>query len=201
MSAAPKMICCGIDEAGRGPLAGPVCAASVMLPANFPDIALNDSKKLSAAKRETFTEIICQHALWGVGWASPEEIDAINILQATLLAMQRAFRNMHILVDRAYIDGNICPSLPIACEAVIKGDEKIRSIMAASIIAKTLRDRYMKRLAFIEGRYNFEKHKGYPTKQHREEILRYGITPYHRKSFCQKIIGNKAFRPSTGFTD
>jgi len=182
---------CGIDEAGRGPLAGPVCAAAVILPEKFPLDLLNDSKKLTAARRDEARRIICQEALaWGVGWASHTEIDAINILQASLLAMKRAFEEM---LKRAalplganisvIVDGNKAPDIPAPCTAVVKADAKVSEVMAASILAKTARDRYMDYMHQLYPQYGYEKHKGYPTKAHRELVLKYGPSPIQRVSF------------------
>ncbi len=182
------MIICGIDEAGRGPLAGPVCAACVILPDDFPINILADSKKLSAAQREQALESILKQAFWGLGWASVQEIDTINILQATFLAMQRAFRHLHHCADLALIDGNQNPHLEgIASRTVIKGDDKEPCIMAASIVAKCLRDRYMHRLDMQFPEYHFAQHKGYGTKLHRQAISQYGSCACHRKTFLKKI--------------
>jgi len=189
---------CGIDEAGRGPLAGPVCAAAVILNDAFPCNLLNDSKKLSAAKREELRQLICEGALaWGVGWASHEEIDSINILQASLLAMKRAFNEMckcenfnndGILPENisAIVDGIHVPDIPVLCKAMIKADAKVHEVMAASILAKTSRDSYMDEMALLYPQYGYEKHKGYPTKAHRELIKKYGPSPIQRMSFKVK---------------
>ncbi|MDR0300730.1 MAG: ribonuclease HII, partial [Treponema sp.] len=169
---------CGIDEAGRGPLAGPVCAAAVILGDDFrrePRALLNDSKKLSPAKREELRRQICEGALaWGVGWASHAEIDSINILQASLLAMKRAFEEMMKQHDflpgenlSAVVDGLYVPAISIPCTAMVKADAKVREVMAASILAKTARDSYMDEMALLYPQYGYEKHKGYPTKAHR----------------------------------
>jgi len=182
---------CGIDEAGRGPLAGPVCAAAVILPEKFPLDLLNDSKKLTAARRDEARRIICTEALaWGVGWASHTEIDEINILQASLLAMKRAFVEMLKCVSfplgddfSVIVDGNKTPDIDAPCTAVVKADAKIHEVMAASILAKTARDRYMDYMACLFPQYGYEKHKGYPTKAHRELVLKYGHSPIQRVSF------------------
>jgi ribonuclease HII len=186
---------CGIDEAGRGPLAGPVCAAAVILNDAFPCELLNDSKKLSAVKREELRRMICENALaWGIGWASHEEIDSINILQASLLAMKRAFNEMMkykkllnagILPENisAIVDGTYTPDIPVSCKAIIKADAKVHEVMAASILAKTARDSYMDEMALLYPQYGYEKHKGYPTKAHRELIKKYGPSPIQRMSF------------------
>lgn len=177
-------IVCGIDEAGRGPLAGPVTAAAVILPADFPFEILDDSKVIPEKKRIDITNIILERAIdSAVGWAWPEEIDRINIHNASLLAMKRAFGGLKTVPERVYIDGKFIPELPVTAIAVIKGDMKIREIQAASILAKTARDRWMIRYSWIDGRYNFEKHKGYPTKSHRERCIAVGLSPIHRRSF------------------
>jgi ribonuclease HII len=187
---------CGIDEAGRGPLAGPVCAAAVILPDNFKNNFLNDSKKLSAARREELRRQICEEALaFGIGWASHTEIDSINILRASLLAMKRAFEGMlqNFVMKNAdlplgenisvIVDGTFIPEIPVPCEALVKADAQIPQVMAASILAKTSRDRYMEEMALLYPQYGYEKHKGYPTKAHRELIKKYGPSPIQRMSF------------------
>lgn len=175
---------CGIDEVGRGPLAGPVTAAAVVLPDGFPVSILNDSKKLSAKKREQAYLIITQQASnIGVGWAWPEEIDKINIHQATLLAMQRAFRDLTLPVSCALIDGLHAPVLPVPCTTIVKGDSKVNEIMAASIVAKVVRDRWMLRYSWIDSRYGYDKHKGYPTAEHRKICREIGASPIQRRSF------------------
>jgi ribonuclease HII len=174
---------CGIDEAGRGPLAGPVTAAAVVLPHDFNIRLLADSKSLGTKKREAAAEYIMKDSIWAVGWSWPEEIDALNIHNATLLAMKRAYRGVGIRADKALVDGLFTPSLSIPCEAVVKGDTSIPEIMAASIVAKVLRDRWMVRYSWIETEYGFENHKGYPTKFHRDICTKIGLSPIHRKSF------------------
>ena len=175
---------CGIDEAGRGPLAGPVTAAAVILPACFSDSLLADSKKLSPKKREIASRVIMNDAVdWSIGWAWPEEIDKINIHKASLLAMQRAFHGIKTEVSCVLVDGLFSPYLPVQTSAIVKGDSKIREIMAASILAKVIRDRWMERYSWIEQDYGFERHKGYPTKQHRSICLSIGLSPIHRRSF------------------
>ncbi len=177
-------IICGIDEAGRGPLAGPVTAAAVILPAGFPFEILNDSKKMTPPQRERAALIIRKSAVsCSAGWCWPEEIDRINIHNASLLAMKRAFSGISEVPDIVLVDGKFVPSISAPCRAVIKGDTKIREIQAASIIAKTLRDLWMIRYSWIETDYNFEKHKGYPTKEHRYLCSIYGLSPIHRRSF------------------
>jgi ribonuclease HII len=183
------MICCGIDEAGRGPLAGPVCAAAVVLPADFPREILGDSKKLSPRKREAARILICEKALaWGIGWASAAEIDELNILRASLLAMERAWGAMKVPkslggVLMAVVDGLYTPELPIPCRAIVKADTQVPEVMAASILAKTIRDRMMERYSWLYPQYGYERHKGYPTKYHRQQIARYGPSPIQRKTF------------------
>lgn len=182
---------CGIDEAGRGPLAGPVYAAAVILPLDLEIDGLNDSKKLSEKKREALFDIICEKAIsYSIGIATEEEIDEINILNATFLAMRRAVDGLHIKPDYALIDGNQHPGLSIDDETVVKGDGKSMSIAAASILAKVSRDRFMLEIAQKYPEYCFEKHKGYGTKLHYEMIEKYGVSPVHRKSFLKKILGN-----------
>ncbi len=182
------VIVCGIDEAGRGPLAGPVCAAAVILDPKDPIEGLDDSKKLSEKKREElFAQIMDRALSAGVGFASEKEIDEINILQATFLAMQRAVDALSVKPDFALIDGNRMPPLTIEGKTVIKGDSKSASIAAASIIAKVSRDRLMTELDTEFPQYGFAKHKGYPTKLHYEMIHQFGVSPVHRKSFLIKM--------------
>ena len=173
----------GVDEAGRGPLAGPVVAAAVLLdPKHIPD-GLNDSKKLSQTKREALFEIIIQTARVGIGIAEPEEIDRINILAATMKAMQRAVADLSAPPDYILIDGNRCPEFTIPVQAIVKGDAKSLSIAAASIIAKTTRDRLMVGADIRFPGYGHSGHKGYPTKAHREVLLKLGASPIHRRSY------------------
>ena len=176
-------IVAGIDEAGRGPWAGPVVAAAVIIDRKNVPKGIDDSKKLTAAKREILFEHIMQTCQVGVGFASAEEIDNLNILQATMLAMQRAFSNLPSEPDMTLIDGNKIPQLPCPATAIIKGDSKSISIAAASIIAKVTRDRVMHELAIQHPQYGFDKHSGYGTKIHQEALERYGITPHHRKTY------------------
>lgn len=185
------IILCGIDEAGRGPLAGPVCAAAVVLdPKNRID-GLDDSKKLSEKKRELlFDEITAKALAYGIAFASHEEIDEINILQATFLAMNRAFEKLKIAPQFAIVDGNRDPHLPCETLCLVKGDANCASVAAASILAKVTRDRYMLQMAEKYPAYGFEKHKGYPTKDHRAAILQYGPCEIHRRSFLKKLLGN-----------
>ena len=181
---------CGVDEAGRGPLAGPVCAAAVIFPEGVMIEGVNDSKKLTEKKRELLFDTIREQALaYSIAWASVEEIEKINILQAAMLAMKRAVEGLHIAADFALIDGNRTPDLSIPCTAVVKGDALSHSIAAASILAKVSRDRLMKDLARQYPQYGFEKHKGYGTKYHIEQIQQYGICDIHRPSFLKKIHG------------
>jgi ribonuclease HII len=183
-------VICGLDEAGRGPLAGPVCAAAVVLPSDFPGYCLGDSKKFSSARREKAQVLITERSLsWGIGWASETEIDTLNILRASFLAMKRAFEAMVVklpaglVLAEAVVDGLNCPALPIPCRAMVKADSQVPEVMAASILAKTARDKLMKQYALVYPEYGYEKHKGYPTKEHREKIARYGPSPIQRKSF------------------
>lgn len=180
----PVGLVCGIDEAGRGPLAGPVVAAAVILDPERPIAGLNDSKKLSEKKRDALAEIIRERALaWAVAEATVEEIDRLNILQATMLAMQRAVAALHVKVESALVDGNRCPKLDIPCEAVVKGDGKIASIAAASILAKTVRDAGMLLLHAQYPQYGFDRHMGYPTAAHFAALEAHGASPVHRRSF------------------
>lgn len=174
----------GVDEVGRGPLAGPVTAAAVVLDMDDLPEGLNDSKKLSAKKRAALAKVIWQKAQVAVGEASVEEIDSINILQASHLAMERAVAALDPPPDYLLIDGNLIPrDLTIAAEAVVKGDGKSVSIAAASIVAKELRDSHMVDLAQQFPGYGWEKNAGYPSKQHREALVELGVTPHHRRSF------------------
>ncbi|NTV95071.1 MAG: ribonuclease HII [Thiobacillus sp.] len=175
---------CGVDEAGRGPLAGPVVAAAVILDPARPIIGLKDSKKLSAAQRERLAEEIRAHALaWAVASADLDEIARLNILHATMLAMQRAVAGLKPAADEAWIDGNRCPALAIPCRAIIKGDALEPAISAASILAKTTRDKEMARLADIHPEYGFDRHSGYPTPEHLAALERHGPSPVHRLNF------------------
>ena len=179
---------CGVDEAGRGPLVGAVVAGAVVLDPNNPIEGLKDSKKLTAARREYLYEQIMEKAkAWGVGEASPLEIDQINILQATMLAMRRAIEDLATRLgtwpDKALIDGNRCPELPIAAEAIVKGDAKEPAISAASIVAKVTRDRQMMSLHERHPEYGFAQHMGYPTEAHVAALKQYGACDQHRRSF------------------
>lgn len=185
-------IVCGVDEAGRGPLAGPVYAAAVILPKGYVIDGVNDSKKLSEKKRDMLFDVIKKEAIsYSIGIASEQEIDEINILQATFLAMRRAVDGLSIQPDIALIDGNKKPGLSIAEWDIVKGDGKSANIAAASIIAKVSRDRYMLELAEKYPEYQFEKHKGYGTKLHYEMLEKYGISPVHRKTFLKKFLNNE----------
>lgn len=179
---------CGVDEAGRGPLAGPVCAAAVILPEGVIIDGVNDSKKLSEKKRESLFDVIREQALsYSIAYATVDEIEEINILNATMLAMRRAIDGLDIKADYAMIDGNKIPPLDIDAECIVKGDAKSMSIACASILAKVSRDRLLYKYAEEYPMYGFDKHKGYGTKVHREAILKYGPCPYHRKSFLKKL--------------
>lgn len=183
---------CGIDEAGRGPLAGPVFAAAVILKKGEIIEGINDSKKLSPQKREALYEVIKEKAL-SFSFASVDEnvIDEINILNATMLAMKNAVRGLEVTPDYALVDGNKLPELPVPSEAIVKGDSKSISIAAASIVAKVERDRFITNAALLYPEYGFEKHKGYGTREHIDAILKYGPCPIHRKTFLKKITGGK----------
>ncbi len=182
---------CGIDEAGRGPLAGPVFAAAVILPENAVIDGINDSKKLSEKKREALYDVITKTALsWSVGFATEAEIDEINILQATFLAMKRACDGLTIKPDFALVDGNRMPNLGVETQLIIKGDALSASIAAASILAKVSRDRLMYEIDRLYPEYRFAKHKGYGTALHTELLKKYGPCPVHRKTFLKKILGD-----------
>ncbi len=182
-----KTIICGLDEAGRGPLAGPVYAGAVILPQNYLPEGLNDSKKLSEKKRDILFDEITKNAVaWSFGIASAEEIDRINILNASMLAMRRAVDSLSLRPDFLLVDGNIVRGFDIDAKAVVKGDAKSPSIAAASIIAKVLRDRCCLELDREYPLYGFAKHKGYPTKEHFNAIEKYGVLPIHRRSFLTK---------------
>ncbi|MEM7194400.1 MAG: ribonuclease HII [Pseudomonadota bacterium] len=174
----------GVDEAGRGPLAGPVCAAAVILDPEHPIVGLNDSKKLSESRRNELDIQIQDRALdWGIGWATVEEIDELNILQATLLAMTRAVEVLKITPHFVRVDGNRLPAWRYRSEAVVKGDSLHAEISAASILAKQARDKLMLSFAKTFPDYGFDSHKGYPTKQHLSALRSHGATPIHRRSF------------------
>ncbi|EJG1731850.1 ribonuclease HII [Vibrio parahaemolyticus] len=182
----------GVDEVGRGPLVGDVVTAAVILDPNNPIDGLNDSKKLSEKKRLALLPEIKEKALaWAVGRCSPEEIDELNILQATMVAMQRAIAGLKVQPDLVLIDGNRCPELPMDSQAVVKGDLRVAEISAASIIAKVVRDQEMEELDKQYPQFGFAKHKGYPTKAHFEAIEQHGVISEHRKSFkpVKKALG------------
>ena len=185
-------VICGVDEAGRGPLAGPVCAAAVILPKHLQIPGLTDSKKLSDKKRRELFPIIQQQAIaYGIGLASEAEIDEINILQATFLAMRRALSQLSIRPEIALIDGNRETDFGLPVKTVVKGDSLSANIAAASILAKVTRDTMMVELAEQYPEYGFEIHKGYGTKAHYEALRTYGPCPIHRKSFLKKFYGEK----------
>ena len=184
------IVVCGIDEAGRGPLAGPVYAAAVILPLGLEIDGLNDSKKISEKKREQLFDVICERAIdYSIGVATEKEIDEINILNATFLAMHRAVEGLKIKPDYALIDGNQYPKTGIKEETIVKGDGKCISVAAASIVAKVSRDRFMLEIDKEYPEYQFSKHKGYGTKLHYEMIEKYGVSKVHRRSFLKKILG------------
>ena len=181
---------CGCDEAGRGPLCGPVVAAAVILPCDFPIEGLNDSKKLSEKKREQLYTLITENAIaYGIAEASPAEIDEINILNASMLAMRRAVEKLTVPADFALIDGNCSRGFDIPTETIIKGDAKSASIAAASILAKVTRDRLCAEQDKLYPEYGIAKHKGYPTKEHMEAVRKYGPSPIHRITFL-KFLDN-----------
>lgn len=185
-------IICGVDEAGRGPLAGPVCAAAVILPPDLKIPGLNDSKKLSDKKRRELFPVIQEQAVsYGIAFANHSEIDEINILQATFLAMERAITGLSCKPDLALIDGNRSKDFGIDVKTVIHGDGLSASIAAASVLAKVTRDNYMIEMAKTYPEYGFEIHKGYGTKAHYEALRKYGPCPIHRQSFLKKFYGNQ----------
>ena len=184
-------IICGCDEAGRGPLAGPVFAAAVILPHGIDIPALNDSKKLTEKQREKLFDSITETAVdYAIASASVEEIEEINILNASMLAMKRAIESLKTKPDYALIDGNIARGFDVEARPVIKGDALSPSIAAASILAKVSRDRHCIEMDKEYPEYGFAKHKGYATKDHREAVLKHGASPVHRKSFLKKLLGN-----------
>lgn len=182
---------CGVDEAGRGPLAGPVCAAAVILPEGAVIEGLDDSKKLTEKKREKLYDIIKETAVaYSVAYGTLEEIETVNILEATYLAMNRAIEGLSVKPDFALIDGNRVPrGIKIPCETIVKGDSKSMSVAAASVLAKVTRDRLMLEYDKKYPEYNFKKHKGYGTKEHTELIKQYGPCEIHRPSFLKNILG------------
>ncbi|NRA84145.1 MAG: ribonuclease HII [Gammaproteobacteria bacterium] len=188
----PNLIVAGVDEVGRGPLVGDVVTAAVILDPSKPIAGLADSKKLSDKKREVLFDLIVENSLsFAVGRASPQEIDELNILHATMLAMQRAVAGLSVVPQHVLIDGNRCPQLPMSSQAIVKGDARVEEISAASIIAKVTRDREMVELDRQYPQYGFAGHKGYPTKLHFEMLQLHGATPLHRKSFkpVKKVLG------------
>ncbi|MBR2896653.1 MAG: ribonuclease HII [Oscillospiraceae bacterium] len=181
---------CGVDEAGRGPLAGPVCAAAVILPSGLVIDGLDDSKKLTEAKREALFPVICEQALaYGIGFADEKEIDEINILQATFAAMRRAIAQLSGKPELALVDGNRAADFGLPVQTVVKGDSLSANIAAASVLAKVTRDRYMKELAVKYPEYGFEVHKGYGTKRHYEALREHGPCPAHRRTFLRSFYG------------
>ncbi len=185
-------VICGVDEAGRGPLAGPVCASAVILPAHLDIPGLTDSKKLTDKKRRELFPVIQEQAIaWGIGMASCEEIDEINILQATFLAMQRALEQLNVRPDLVLIDGNRAKDFGLPVKTVIKGDSLSMNIAAASILAKVTRDDWMIRMAQTYPQYAFDIHKGYGTKAHYAALTEFGPCPIHRKTFLKKFYGEK----------
>lgn len=178
-------VICGVDEAGRGPLAGPVFAAAVILDPTRPIKGLRDSKKLSETQRDALAIEIRERAMaWCISQSSEQEIDSINILQATMLAMRRAVEGLSVLPTLALIDGNRCPIMAVRSEAIVKGDDKVEAISAASILAKTARDAALMELHKLYPQYAFDQHKGYPTALHLELLRQHGVSPVHRKSYA-----------------
>lgn len=189
----PQATCiAGVDEVGRGPLVGAVVTAAVILDPARPIVGLADSKKLSAKRREALYHEIKEKALaWSLGRAEPDEIDSLNILHATMLAMQRAVAGLSVTPNYVLIDGNRCPVLPMPSQAVVKGDSRVPEISAASILAKVTRDREMEALDLLFPHYGFAKHKGYPTAFHLEKLAMHGATHHHRRSFApvKRVLG------------
>ena len=178
---------CGVDEAGRGPLAGNVVAAAVIMPEGLVIEGLNDSKKLSEKKRDALFDIICEKTVYSIAWATPAEIDELNILNATMLAMRRAIEGLPVEADFALIDGNCSRGFTIPTKTVVGGDAKSMSIAAASILAKVTRDCQCLELDRMYPEYGFAGHKGYPTKAHREKVIEIGPCPEHRRSFLSFV--------------
>lgn len=177
---------CGVDEAGRGPLAGPVVAAACILPIDCEIEGLNDSKKLSEKKRDLLFEEIKEKAIaYAIASSSNEDIDSVNILNATMLAMAKAISALPVKADYAIVDGNCVRNFPVPATTIVKGDAKSPSIAAASILAKVTRDRFCMEMDEMYPEYNFKKHKGYPTKEHRDLVIKYGPCPFHRRSFLK----------------
>lgn len=191
-SLADKGVICGVDEAGRGPLAGPVCAAAVILPPHTEIPGLNDSKKLSDKKRRELFPVIQEKAIaYGIAFATEQEIDELNILQATFLAMRRAIEQLEGKADFALIDGNRETDFGLPVMTVVKGDSRSANIAAASVLAKVTRDEYMEKLALEYPQYGFEVHKGYGTKAHYAALTEHGACPVHRMTFLKKFYGEK----------
>ena len=185
-------VICGVDEAGRGPLAGPVCAAAVILPANLEIPGLTDSKKLTDKKRRELFPVIKEQAIaYGIGLASEQEVDEINILQATFLAMKRALEQLSVKPELALIDGNRETDFGLPVKTVVKGDSLSANIAAASVLAKVTRDNFMLEMAEAYPGYDFEIHKGYGTKAHYAALTEHGASPVHRMSFLKKFYGEK----------
>lgn len=185
---AGERLLCGVDEAGRGPLAGPVCAAAVILPRGLCIPGLNDSKKLTEKKREALYDVICSSAVsYGIAFATVDEIEEVNILNAAMLAMNRAIEKLSVQPTLALIDGNRNSAIKAASRCVVKGDAKCADIAAASVLAKVTRDRYMLEMAEKYPQYKFEKHKGYGTKDHYAALREYGPCEIHRPSFLRKM--------------
>lgn len=179
------MLIAGVDEAGRGPLAGDVVAAAVILPEQYDLQGLTDSKKVSEKNREKLFDAICEQAVsYCIARASVQEIDQLNILHASMLAMKRAVEGLSLTPSHVQVDGNRCPDLSISCEAIVQGDGKVAAISAASILAKVTRDREMVALDAVYPEYGFAQHKGYPTQLHRQKLAELGATPVHRRSFA-----------------
>ena len=188
LHSADVRVICGVDEAGRGPLAGPVCAAAVILPLGLEIEGLNDSKKLTEKRREALYDVICAEAVsYGIAFADVEEIETLNILEATFVAMNRAIAKLTVRPDLALIDGNRSKGIAVPAQAVVKGDAHCASIAAASILAKVTRDRYMLEQAALYPQYGFDQHKGYGTKAHYAALREYGPSPIHRLSFLKKM--------------
>lgn len=185
-----SLLVCGLDEAGRGPLAGEVYAAAVILPDGYLPEGLNDSKKITEKKREKLFDEITSHALdYAIASVDAEEIDQVNILNASLAAMRRALDALSLRPDYLLVDGNVFRGFPLPGQAVVKGDALIPSIAAASILAKVSRDRRCLEMDALYPEYGFAKHKGYPTAEHRKAVLEYGPCPLHRRSFLKKLLG------------
>lgn len=181
-------VLCGVDEAGRGPLAGPVCAAAVILPRGLEIAWLNDSKKLSEKRRDALYDVIISSAVsYGVAFAQVEEIEELNILRATFLAMNRAIARLTVRPELALIDGNRDSGIEMPSRCIVGGDARCADVAAASVLAKVTRDRYMRKMALEYPQYGFEKHKGYGTRQHYAALREYGASPIHRMSFLRKM--------------